>query len=61
MDTELLKKVELSVQRLTDKSVRIYFLTQDTKGNAKASVRQTYEMALTLKNNENIRIFDYMN
>ena len=51
MDTELLKKVELSVQRLTDKSVRIYFLTQDTKGNAKASVRQTYEIALTLKNN----------
>jgi hypothetical protein len=51
MDTELLKKVEQSVQNLENKSVRVYFLTQDTKGNAKASVRQTYEMALTLKNN----------
>jgi len=39
MKTELLNKVELSVQKLKDKSVRIYFLTQDTKGNAKASVR----------------------
>ena len=51
MNTELLNKVEQSVQRLKDKSVRIYFLTQDTKGNARASVRQTYEIALTLKNN----------
>ena len=51
MKTELLNKVELSVQKLEDKLVRIYFLTQDTKGNAKASVRQTYETALALKNN----------
>ena len=51
MNTELLNKVEQSVQRLKDRSVRIYFLTQDTKGNARASVRQTYEIALTLKNN----------
>ena len=51
MDTELLKKVEQSVQNLEDKSVRIYFLVQDTKGNAKAGVRHIYEIALTLKNN----------
>lgn len=51
MDIELLKKVEQSVQNLENKLVRIYFLVQDTKGNAKASVRQTYETALTLKNN----------
>lgn len=51
MDTQLLQKVEQSIKNLEDKSVRIYFLVQDTKGNAKASVRHIYEIALTLKNN----------
>ena len=47
MDTQLLQKVEQSVKNLEDKSVRLYFLVQDTKGNARASVRHTYDMALT--------------
>ena len=51
MDTQLLQKVEQSVKNLEDKSVRIYFLVQDTKGNAKAGVRHIYDIALTLKNN----------
>ena len=51
MDEQLLKKVEQSIQNLEDKSVRIYFLVQDTKGNAKAGIRHIYEIALTLKNN----------
>ena len=36
---------------MRDKKSRIYFLVQDTKGNAKASIRYIYEMALSLKNN----------
>ena len=51
MSTELLQKVEESVQKLEDKSVRIYFLVQDTKGNAKAGVRHIYQIAMSLKNN----------
>jgi len=51
MDEQLLKKVEQSIENLENKSVRIYFLTQDTKGNAKAGIRHIYEIALTLKNN----------
>jgi hypothetical protein len=35
---------------MRDKKSRIYFLVQDTKGNAKASIRYIYEMAMTLKN-----------
>jgi len=51
MDEQILKKVELSIKNLENKSVRIYFLVQDTKGNAKAGVRHIYEIALTLKKN----------
>ena len=51
MNEETILKVEQSVKNLTDKSSRIYFLCQDTKGNAKAGVRMIYDMALTLKNN----------
>ena len=29
--------------------MRIYFLVQDTKGNAKASVRYIYQMEMSLK------------
>ena len=42
--------VELSIKNLRDKKAKIYFFVQDTKGNAKASVRYIYQMALTLKN-----------
>ena len=35
MENELHSKVKQSIQTLRDKQARIYFLVQDTKGNAK--------------------------
>ena len=49
MTPENITKLELSIQNLKDKNARIYFIVQDTKGNAKASVRYIYQMALALK------------
>lgn len=43
------EKVEKSIKNLRDKTSKIYFFVQDTKGNAKASVRYIYQMAMTLK------------
>jgi hypothetical protein len=51
MNTELIPKIQESIQKLKNKECRIYFLVQDTKGNAKASVRFIYEIAYTLKQN----------
>ena len=34
---------------LKEKKSKIYFFVQDTKGNARASIRYIYQMALTLK------------
>jgi len=48
MDASLNEKVKESIKNLRDKKSRIYFLVQDTKGNAKASVRLIYQMAKTL-------------
>ena len=45
------EKVELSIKNLREKTARIYFFVQDTKGNAKASIRLIYQMAMTLKKN----------
>lgn len=45
------EKVQSTIENLRNKKARIYFLVQDTKGNAKASVRYIYQMAKTLKNN----------
>jgi hypothetical protein len=50
MDEETIKKIEESIKNLESKKSRIYFMVQDTKGNAKAGVRHIYQMALTLKN-----------
>jgi hypothetical protein len=50
MNQEQILKLEQSIQKMRDKKSRIYFLVQDTKGNAKASIRYIYEMAMTLKN-----------
>lgn len=47
----LQEKVKLSITNLKDKKARIYFLVQDTKGNAKASVRYIYQIALELLEN----------
>jgi len=49
MENQLQEKVKQSIQILRDKQARIYFLVQDTKGNAKASVRLIYQMAKALK------------
>jgi hypothetical protein len=51
MNQEQILKLEQSIQKMRDKKSRIYFLVQDTKGNAKASIRYIYEMAMSLKNN----------
>ena len=51
MDLETIKKVEIAIKNLEERKSRIYFLTQDTKGNAKGSVRYIYQMALVLKEN----------
>jgi hypothetical protein len=49
MEQEKLQKLERSIENLKEKKSRIYFLVQDTKGNAKASIAYIYEMAMTLK------------
>ena len=49
MENSLKEKVLKSIEILKNKQVRIYFMVQDTKGNAKASVRLIYQMAKTLK------------
>ena len=51
MNQEQISTLEKSIQNMKDKSSRIYFLVQDTKGNARASVRYIYQMAMALKNN----------
>ena len=51
MEASLKERVENSIKNLTGKQARIYFLVQDTKGNAKASVRYIYQMAKSLKDN----------
>ena len=51
MENTLQEKVKQSIQILRDKKARIYFLVQDTKGNAKASVKLIYQMAKTLLDN----------
>lgn len=51
MSTENYEKLERSINNMKEKLSRIYFMVQDTKGNAKASVRYIYQMALTLKRN----------
>jgi hypothetical protein len=49
MENSLKEKVLKSIEVLKNKQVRIYFMVQDTKGNAKASVRLIYQMAKALK------------
>ncbi len=51
MNQELIQKLEKSIDNLKNKSARIYFMVQDTKGNAKASISFIYRMAMTLKKN----------
>ena len=51
MELEKIQKIEQSLENLKNKSSRIYFLVQDTKGNAKAGIRHIYDIAMTLKQN----------
>ena len=51
MNEETLLKVEKSIENLSNKTSRIYFMVQDTKGNAKAGARMIYQIAYTLKQN----------
>lgn len=56
-NTENIEKLESSLGRLATKENVIYFLTYDTRNNARASVKHIYDMALTLKNNDyNVKI-----
>lgn len=51
MDSEQISKVKNSIQNLREKNCKFLFFIHDTKGNAKASIRYIYDMALTLKRN----------
>jgi len=42
-------KIEDSLNQLKDKKSRIYFVAQDTKGNARASIKYIYDVAMALK------------
>lgn len=50
MNQEQITKLERSIQNMKDKKSKIYLLTQDTKGNAKASISYIYRLGLTLLN-----------
>ena len=44
MDQEQIEKVKVSIQKLEDKTSRIYFFVHDTKGNPKASIKYIYDI-----------------
>ena len=44
----MIEKIKGSIKNIDEKLNKIYFFVQDTRGNAKASIRYIYEMALTL-------------
>jgi hypothetical protein len=50
MEQTQIEKVKLSIQNLRDRKSKIYFFVHDTKGNAKASIKYIYDLALALKN-----------
>jgi hypothetical protein len=50
MVTEIIQKLEKSIDNLKNKNAKVFFFTQDTKGNAKASIKYIYDMAKVLKN-----------
>lgn len=51
MDSENIIKLEKSIENLKNKNVKFYFLSQDTKGNAKASIRFIYQICDTMIKN----------
>jgi hypothetical protein len=46
---DFIEKLEKSIENLNEKKSKIYFFVQDTKGNAKASIRYIYRIAMSLK------------
>jgi hypothetical protein len=48
MNQEQLSKLELSIENMKNKKARIYLITQDTKGNAKASIAYIYRLGMAL-------------
>jgi hypothetical protein len=51
MEKNLKEKILISIENLKSKKCRLYFMVQDTKGNAKGSIRYIYQIAMYLKNN----------
>tara|TARA_R110000796_G_scaffold202438_5_gene318768 strand:- start:705 stop:1778 length:1074 start_codon:yes stop_codon:yes gene_type:complete len=51
MDQNTIQKVEKSIEILKNSQSRVFFLVQDTKGNAKGATRHIYQMAKALKDN----------
>ena len=51
MSKENIEKLESALGRIGENESVVYFLTYDTKSNARAGVKHIYDMALTLKNN----------
>jgi hypothetical protein len=49
MNQELFSKLEKSIENLKSNNSKIYFIVQDTKGNAKASIAYIYRMAKALQ------------
>ena len=50
MSQELQEKILKSIDILRKNENKIFFLTQDTKGNAKAGIKHIYDIAMSLKN-----------
>lgn len=50
MTQEQISKLENSIENIKNKKSRIYFIVQDTKGNAKASLAYIYRFAMSLLN-----------
>lgn len=49
MEQQQIEKVKISISNLKEKKSKLYFFIHDTKGNAKASIKYIYDLALTLK------------
>lgn len=49
MNKEIVEKIEESISLLNERKNKLYFLVQDTKGNANASLRHIYQIAYALK------------
>ena len=50
-NNENLEKLESALLRLENKESVIYFLTYDTRNNARASVKHIYDLCKTLNEN----------